>query len=165
MSAGESDIKAGVRVLRLSVQSPRKDRPHDFSDDLCFTPELVSAFISAYTIPGQLVLDPFAGFGTTVHTATAMGRQALGLEMDPVRLTYARSRLARPECMQQADVRHLDWANVSPFTLAIGSPPYMSKHDQNALGGHHTLKGNYDQYLQDLQQIYSNLARRSCGPA
>jgi tRNA G10 N-methylase Trm11 len=153
-------------VLRLAAQTPRADRPAEFSDDLCFTPELVAAFVSACTTPGQLVLDPFAGFGTTVHTAAAMGRQALGLEIDPVRVAYARSRLSEPECMRQADVRHLDWASVSPFTLAIGSPPYMTRHghDQNPLSGHRTLDGNYDQYLRDLQQIYRNLARRSSGP-
>lgn len=150
-------------MLRLSARSSRTDRPADFSDDLCFTAELVAAFVDAYTTPGQVVLDPFAGFGTTLHTAARMGRRALGLEIDPARVAYARSRLSEPESMQQADVRHVDWSSLPAFALAIGSPPYMTKqdHSQNPLSGYQTLDGDYAQYLSDLQQIYQRLAQRS----
>lgn len=53
------------RVLPLRANLPRMDRPAEFADDLCFASDMVEAFITAYTAPGDGVLDPFAGFGTT----------------------------------------------------------------------------------------------------
>lgn len=47
--------------------------PIPFADDLCFTPQLVASFVNAYTKPGDVVFDPFAGFGTTHCTALHSG--------------------------------------------------------------------------------------------
>ena len=38
-------------------------------------------FIKLFTKPGDLVLDPFAGSGTTVHVARELGRNAIGIEI------------------------------------------------------------------------------------
>jgi site-specific DNA-methyltransferase (adenine-specific) len=45
-------------------------------------PELVSLLIELFSNPGDLVLDPFAGVGTTLLCARAMGRYGVGIEMD-----------------------------------------------------------------------------------
>lgn len=49
-----------------------------------FTPmpvELVKSLVSALTSPGDKVLDPFAGTGTTVAVAEHLGRTATGIEL------------------------------------------------------------------------------------
>ena len=38
-------------------------------------------FIDLFTDPGDVVLDPFAGSGTAVFAALAMGRNAIGIEL------------------------------------------------------------------------------------
>lgn len=159
-------LSATTRVLRLRSGLPRADRPAGLTDDVCFSPDLVEAFIKAYTAPGDLVFDPFAGFGTTLHTAELMGRRALGFEIDSERVLYARSRLTNPSFMQHVDAREADWSSVPRFNLTITSPPYMTKHDheQNPLSGYQTLDGNYARYLSDLQQIYRGIASRAAGP-
>ena len=43
---------------------------------------LVERLIALYTKPGDLVVDPFAGAGTTLSTAVKMGRRAIGYEID-----------------------------------------------------------------------------------
>jgi hypothetical protein len=122
-------------------------------------------FIDAYTNAGELVFDPFAGFGTTLRTAEGMGRAALGFEIDEDRVEYTRRSLVNPAALRHVDVRSYDWADLPRFALAIASPPYMTKddHEQNPLSGYRTLDGDYAQYLRDLQAIYAGLATRAAG--
>ena len=55
--------------------------------------ELVEHFLRLHTKPGDLVLDPFAGAGTTGLSCARMGRRFLGFELDPVWVEYANRRL------------------------------------------------------------------------
>ena len=55
---------------------------------------LAQRCILAGTRPGDLVLDPFCGTGTTLAVAYAHGRRALGLELNPTYAAQARARLA-----------------------------------------------------------------------
>jgi modification methylase len=47
--------------------------------------------------PGDVILDPFFGTGTTGAVAKALGRHFIGLERDPVYATAARKRIAAIE--------------------------------------------------------------------
>jgi hypothetical protein len=46
-----------------------------------FSPKLVRAAIEAFTEPGDLVLDPFVGGGTTLVEAMVSGRHAIGTDI------------------------------------------------------------------------------------
>jgi len=61
-----------------------------------FPVELVERFVLAVTAPGDLVVDPFMGVGTTACAAVLRGRRAAGAELvaDYVRIARARIRLA-----------------------------------------------------------------------
>jgi hypothetical protein len=50
--------------------------------------------IEAFTRPGQVVLDPFAGSGSTLVAAAMTGRRYLGIELDQQYCAAARNRLA-----------------------------------------------------------------------
>lgn len=50
--------------------------------------------VAHYTEPGDLVLDPFAGRGTSVAAAVALGRRGLGVEINPVGWLYGQVKLA-----------------------------------------------------------------------
>ena len=56
--------------------------------------KLMQALIELTTQPGQTVLDPFAGSGTTGLAAQRLGRRAILMERDPAYAEMARRRLA-----------------------------------------------------------------------
>jgi hypothetical protein len=61
--------------------------------------------IENYTTRGDVVLDPFAGRGTTVFSAAISGRRGIGIEINPVGWVYAQAKL-RP-ATESAVVRRL----------------------------------------------------------
>jgi site-specific DNA-methyltransferase (adenine-specific) len=52
------------------------------------------ALIAAYSMPGDLVIDPFAGAGTVLRLARALGRRAVGYEIDPDAIAAINANLA-----------------------------------------------------------------------
>lgn len=58
-----------------------------------FPEELIRPLIQACSRPGDLILDPFAGTGTTCVVATELGRRSLGIELNPRYAEMARRAL------------------------------------------------------------------------
>jgi adenine-specific DNA-methyltransferase len=58
-----------------------------------FPVELVERFVLALTKPGDLVIDPYMGVGTTACAAVLHGRRAAGAEIMPAYLKIARERV------------------------------------------------------------------------
>ena len=56
--------------------------------------QLAAHFIRLHTKPGDLVLDPFCGYGWVGVAAMKMGRRFLGVEIDPAFAEEARRRIA-----------------------------------------------------------------------
>ena len=55
-------------------------------DDVRYSESLVEHFLEQYTQKGDVVFDPFAGFGTTLFVAERMGRVPYGVEIDQDRV-------------------------------------------------------------------------------
>ncbi len=51
--------------------------------------------VHSFTLPGELVLDPFAGSGSSCAAALLTGRKYLGIEMDDVYYANASARMSR----------------------------------------------------------------------
>lgn len=58
-----------------------------------FPTSFADRVIREYTSPGDLVLDPFAGRGTSLFSAATLGRIAVGVEINPVGFVYAKTKL------------------------------------------------------------------------
>ena len=69
---------------------------HEISYRACFKPQLPEYFIEQYTQPGDLVVDPFLGRGTTSIQAHLMGRRAAGSDVNPLCVMLTSPRLNPP---------------------------------------------------------------------
>lgn len=59
-----------------------------------FVPQIPRQAMLRFTKPGDLVIDPFAGLGTTLYEAVRLGRHVLGVDLQQYCVDEVRSRLA-----------------------------------------------------------------------
>jgi len=83
---------------RLKGEDGRKAHPTQKPEALLFR------CIMAASNPGDVILDPFFGTGTTGAVARRLGRRFIGLERDPGYAAIARKRIAEIEPLAAEDV-------------------------------------------------------------
>jgi len=129
-------------------------------------PAIAARAIADYTSPGDLVLDPMCGIGTTLVEATHLGRDALGIEYEPAWTQLARRNLhhARSQgatgrgTVHQGDARRvgqlLDTELHGQIALVLTSPPYGASLHGNvtAVPGQGVRKSNY-RYSRDRDNL------------
>jgi DNA modification methylase len=98
-------------------------------------PELARRIVTEYSTPGQVVLDPLAGIGTTVVEAVLLDRRAVGVELEDRWVALAKANL---DHMLPVGRRHLAEILLGDarrlpevlgdltgrFDLVVTSPPY-----------------------------------------
>jgi hypothetical protein len=134
-------------------------------DDVRYAENLVEPFLQEYTRAGDTVLDPFAGYGTTLIVAERLGRLAFGVELTERKVNFARRQLARPERLIQGDSRFLAALDLPAIDFSMSSPPYMAKDDLDDPFTDYQVKNQgYTAYLRDMRSIYGQL-RKHMKPA
>ncbi|MCL2000835.1 MAG: DNA modification methylase [Planctomycetes bacterium] len=97
--------EAVVSVARATGSKARDGYDHPAA----FPWKLPVEFINAFTQPGESVLDPFCGSGSTIIACHHTGRRGFGMEIDPAYCDVIRQRWA-----WQQHGRNCDWANLTP---------------------------------------------------
>lgn len=92
-----------TNVLHMATECYNRNHAATFPIDL------PAWFIKLFTEPGDLVLDPFIGSGTTAVAAVRLGRRYLGFELNPQYVAVAQQRLEK-------EIRQLNL-----YTFAEGS--------------------------------------------
>jgi DNA modification methylase len=144
------------------------ERPPGAEEDVHMLASLVDHAIVRYSTPGDLVFDPFAGFGTTLERALALGRRALGIELLPERVEHVEQRIPDAH-MIEGDARELarllQAAGPHPsgrgIDLVLTSPPYMTRtdHEPDPLTAYEHDGGDYERYLAELGLVAAQCAR------
>lgn len=132
-------------TAQSSAASQRRGRyiPESTAHPAKMLPAIAAHAITHYTRPGDLVLDPMCGIGTTLIEALHLGRPALGVEYEPhwVQTTRANLTLAHQAGIDtDAQVIHGDARQLPTLflpemlgqvALVLTSPPYgPSTHGQ-----------------------------------
>lgn len=113
---------------------PKGRLPHDVWDDFprvcgtfkeragfhgCQMPEaLLERIVRASSNPGEIVLDPFVGSGTTVVAAKRLGRRYLGIDLSPEYVKHVGERLAQVVCELGATPTDAGWPALHVDQLA-----------------------------------------------
>jgi DNA modification methylase len=146
--------------ITLSRRDFLDQRPDGATDDVHFPEALAAAVIGSYSNVGDLVLDPFAGFGTTAVVALRLGRRAIAVELLPERAAIIRQRLGHAGRVVIGDARELMTLVQDRVDLCFTSPPYMTQfgHPENPMTGYRTLDGAYETYLDEIESVGRQVA-------
>jgi DNA modification methylase len=83
-------------------------RPYKGAHFATFPPDLIEPCILAGSRPGDVVLDPFMGSGTTAQVALQHGRQYLGCELNPAYEQLQSERISLSEKLKDSQLSLLD---------------------------------------------------------
>lgn len=115
--------------------------------------ELVAHALYFLTEPGDLVVDPMAGSGTTLDACLLMGRNARGYDID-----HRHDRVD----VEQHDLAD-GWPDaVGSASLVFWDPPYYDKMDHSTIGDDGYIEGSIsgldpDEYLDWFAKRFSEL--------
>ena len=88
-----------------------------------FPAALAHAFIARYSRPGDVVLDPFSGRGTTALQACAEGRIGVGNDLNPLAHMLTAAKVdppSRPEVQTRIAALRLAWAADAAAWTGLG---------------------------------------------
>jgi hypothetical protein len=92
-----------------------------------FSAELAAAIIDQFSRPGDVILDPFMGAGTTAVEALGRGRRVVGFDINPLAVLLADVKTTP---LRRTQYRELErWAAM---TKTVGSLPDLDDRTRNA---------------------------------
>jgi len=115
--------------------------------------ELVCHVLYFYTKPGELVIDPMAGSGTTLDACLLMGRKCRGYDID--------DRHERID-IEAWNLAELEWPDkAAKASLVFWDPPYFDKMDdgnvEDGYGEDSISKLSRDDYLDFFDEAFGSL--------
>lgn len=138
----------------------------------CGWVEQMRPFVRGYSKPEDLVLDPFAGWGTTAVATVLEGRRAVACELEPERIVSIKERLANLSKMLggcelscellQADSRDLPLPDAS-VDLVLTNVPYFGHWQHKGWAGSAKEQlyrtASYDEYLGLMDGVIKSIYR------
>lgn len=128
-------------------------------DGIVYPAALVRHFLKEFTKKGDRVLDPFAGFGTTLFVAESMGRVPYGIESERERFEWTAGQLEKWQNIHHADAGSLASLKLPRMDFVMTSPPFMAAdHTWNPLYSGNPKHRGYANYLKRLGNIFGGIA-------
>tara|TARA_R110002111_G_scaffold247140_2_gene310066 strand:+ start:76842 stop:77720 length:879 start_codon:yes stop_codon:yes gene_type:complete len=166
--------------LRKSTEEVRLKHPAIFPEML--VERLIETFLPR---EGDVILDPFAGSGSTIVTAEKMGKTGIGIELSEEYAALAKQRItdvaglaaeqdeaisAKAQAATKSRVFHgsalklTDHVSPNSIDLCITSPPYWNVLNQRRSADHKAVRhyGNHEQDLgvvEDYEEFLMELTQ------
>ncbi len=135
------------------IHRPPSRKKEEFLHPAKFPETLIRQFVSFFTKPSELVLDPFLGCGSTLIAAKQSNRSGVGIELSPEYAEISKRRLdntpieAYPPLYQTdessywrvicGDSQNLlnfwEEFDLSPVDFCVTSPPYWNQLERNTI--------------------------------
>ncbi|MCX5784601.1 MAG: DNA methyltransferase [Elusimicrobia bacterium] len=91
-----------------------------------FPEEFVREHVEAHTHPGDYVLDPFSGRGTTILESLLLGRKAVAVDINPVAYCISKAKAEHPSLVKvQSRLKEL-----KTLWLSMEQTPWIQLRDQ-----------------------------------
>lgn len=160
-------------VLTTSLWTFQRENSgvHNASYHGNFIPQVPRQLFTRYTKKGDWILDPFMGSGTSLIEAQRMGRNSIGIELQPSVAKEVTGRLRQelnPNCSTNiwvGDSKTIDMEsimmshNITKYQFAIFHPPYWDiikfSDNENDLSNTSTL----DEFLNSFGQVIDNTTK------
>ncbi len=155
------DAERVERILHLAAADVIDERPDGSDEDVHFPQALAHAVIDHYSSPGETVLDPFAGWGTTLVVAEKLGRSAIGVELVPERVAAIKRRVSPSAVVLQADARNLNNVHLGQIDLCF--PAALHERDRSPAEPAHRVLDTRRQ-LQHLPDRTDRSVHRGVAP-
>ena len=133
-----------------------------------FIPQIPNQLISRYTKKGEWVLDAFLGSGTTLIECQRLGRNGIGIDIDPNILGIAKERAlsedgssilefinADSSTVNLSNV--LDKYNIDSVNLVLLHPPYWDIIKFNDIDGNIANADSLDSFIDSFGKIVDNV--------
>ncbi len=115
-------------VQAVSCQQKVTQCPHSlYKYPARFAPEFAREAIREFSAPGDLILDPFSGGGTTLIEAVALQRRAVGFDISTLACFLARAKSTPLSVHNARNLRR--WASALAVTPAIRDLVYWKDAD------------------------------------
>ncbi len=110
------ELTSGYFAGDEAIRNKQGDRVHKQQSPV----ELLLRIILSSTLPGDTILDPFVGTGTTLAVASQLKRNSVGIEIDPKYVKLIEERL---KCIRKADEisKYFDYYRFTPSIREIWS--------------------------------------------
>jgi hypothetical protein len=114
-------LEATLSQKPVSIGPRRTGSPHEFYRyPARFSPGFARAAIEAFTKPGEVVLDPFVGGGTTLVEAMRTRRQGIGADLNELATFVSK---VKTSVLNEADLIVLRrWVRLLPQRLDLARP-------------------------------------------
>lgn len=154
----------GSTVLNVRKRQVWKD-----SHPARFIPELPEKYIRLFSHPGETVLDPFCGSGTTNVVAMHLERNSVGIDINPYSIDLTLERLRSEQAEKGRSTHQIvkgDCRRIMSqmpkdcVDLIVTSPPYFDvvdygqKHPDQLGNLHH-----YDEFLLGMEKAFEGMQR------
>jgi DNA modification methylase len=158
-------VKSQVAIWEFSYEK-RDIRDKDIHPAV-FPIALPKKCIELFTHKGELVLDPFAGIGTTLIAAKDLERNAVGFDLNEKYVEFANRRLAElPQTLDGTKQIEIcdDAINIPKYleeetvSLCVTSPPYANMLNHERLNKSFRSDLRQNKHYKKVQQ-YSNNPR------